>query len=54
MISFHRTYSDFMRFKRKNDVELSEILAGSQSFLVDINSKNVQKRFNLRYLADAL
>ncbi len=52
MISFHKSYSDFSRFKMEHDMELSDVITESRSFLVEINPKIALKPFHLKYLAE--
>ncbi len=52
-ISLHNSYSEFVEFKRKNFAEYSEIIAESQSFIVDINPGIIIKPFHFKYLAKA-
>jgi DNA-binding Lrp family transcriptional regulator len=51
-ISFHKNYTDFAKFVRKHDSELSDFIVESQTFIADINSETVMKPFHFEYLAD--
>jgi len=53
MISFHKSYSDFVRFKTTHDMELSDIITESRSFLVEVDPKIAVKPFHLKYLSEA-
>jgi DNA-binding Lrp family transcriptional regulator len=52
-ISFHKSYSDYVEFMKKHNSEFSNLLVDSQSFIADINPKNIRKPLHLKYLADA-
>lgn len=53
-ISLHKSYPEFVRFKKEHDDELRDLLIDSESFIVDINPNTILKSFHLKYLADAL
>jgi len=50
-VSLHKSYSDYMKCKRKHDSELGDVLDESQTFIVDIEGI-IEKPFHLKYLAD--
>jgi DNA-binding Lrp family transcriptional regulator len=50
-ISFHRSYSDFADFKRRHDLENSEIISESQTFIVDLHPGLIGKPLHFKYLA---
>jgi len=50
-ISLHQSFSDFAKFTRAQDSELSEWIIESQTFNVDLNPGMVIKPFHLKYLA---
>jgi DNA-binding Lrp family transcriptional regulator len=52
VVSVHTSYSDYVKFKNEHDSEFREVLADTQSFLVDLNPKTTLKPFHLKYLAD--
>lgn len=52
VVSLHTSYSDYVRFKNEHDDEFGEILADTQSFLVDLNPKTTLKPFHVKYLAE--
>ncbi len=52
-VSLHRSYSDFARFKRNHDMELSHMITESESFVADMNPRVVVKPLSLKYLANA-
>jgi len=52
MISFHKSYSDFVKFKTEHDMELSDIILESRSFIMEVDPKIAIKPFHLKYLAD--
>jgi len=52
MISFHKSYSDFVRFKTAHDMELSDIITESRSFIVEVDPKIAVKPFHLKYLSE--
>jgi len=51
-VSLHKSYSDFARFMRKHDSELSDNLTESQSFTADLSPDTVRKPFHFKYLAE--
>jgi DNA-binding Lrp family transcriptional regulator len=51
-ISFHKSYSDFMTFIRSHDMDLSDLIIESQSFIADLNPGIVMKPFHFKYLAN--
>jgi DNA-binding Lrp family transcriptional regulator len=51
-VSFHKDYSDFTKFMRKHNSELSDFLIESQSFIADINPTTVVKPFHFKYLSE--
>jgi len=53
-VSFHKSYSEYAKFKRTHDLELSKLLINSESFIVSINSPTILKPFHLKYLAEAV
>jgi len=50
-VSLHKSYSEFVRFKREHDDELRDTVTDSQSLIVDISPKTILKTFHLKYLA---
>lgn len=52
-VSLHKGYSDFAKFIRKHDSELSDFLIESQTFIIDINPGVIVKPFHFTYLAKA-
>jgi len=52
MVSVHRSYSDYLRFKAEHNEELGEYLADAQSFIMELDPNTALKPFNLSYLAD--
>jgi len=54
IVSLHSSYSDYAAFKRKHDLELSDLIVESKSFIVSIASAIALKPFHLKYLAEAL
>lgn len=52
MISFHKSYSDFVKFKTAHDMELAGIITESRSFLVEVDPTIAVKPFHLKHLAD--
>lgn len=52
-ISLHKSFSDFAKFMRKHDSELSDYLIESQSFTTDLSPEVNVKPFHLKYLAEA-
>jgi len=54
IVSFHKSYTDYANFKRKHDLELSDLVTESKSFLVSIAAATDLKPFHLKYLAEAL
>jgi DNA-binding Lrp family transcriptional regulator len=51
-VSFHKSYSDFVKFMREHNREFSDLLIDTQSFIADINPTTIRKPFHLKYLAD--
>lgn len=51
-VSLHKSYSEFVRFKKEHDDELRNLVTDSQSLIIDINPKTILKTFHLKYLAD--
>jgi DNA-binding Lrp family transcriptional regulator len=52
VVSVHTSYSDYAKFRNEHDSEFGEVLADTQSFLVDLDPKTTLKPFNVKYLAD--
>lgn len=52
-ISLHKNYSDFAKFIRKHDSELSEVITESRSFVADMHAATIVKSFHFKYLAKA-
>jgi DNA-binding Lrp family transcriptional regulator len=50
-LSIHKSYSGYMKFKRKHDSELGNVVDESQTHVVDLEGI-VEKPFHLKYLAD--
>ena len=50
-VSLHKSFSDFARFIRAQDSELSDWIIESQTFHTNLNPGLVIKPFNLKYLA---
>jgi DNA-binding Lrp family transcriptional regulator len=51
IVSVHENYSDFAKFMRENESELSDLTIESQSFRADLTPGLVIKPFHLKYLA---
>ena len=51
-VSLHECYSDYAEFMRALDSELSDVVAETQSFQIDLSPGVVIKPFNLKYLAN--
>jgi len=52
-VSLHKSYSDYMKFKRKHDSELGDIVDDTQTFITDIDPGFIVKPFHFKYLADS-
>lgn len=52
VVSIHASYSDYVKFKNEHDSEFGDVLADTQSFLLDLNPKTTLKPFHVKYLAD--
>ena len=52
-ISLHQSFSDYAKFIRDQDSELSEWIIESQTFHADLNPGMAIKPFHLKYLAKA-
>jgi DNA-binding Lrp family transcriptional regulator len=50
-VSLHKSFSDFAKFIRAQDSELSDWIIESQTFHTNLNPGLVIKPFNLKYLA---
>ncbi len=53
-VSFHRSYSEYAKFKRMHDAEFSDFIAKSESYLVSVASSETLKPFHLNYLAEVV
>lgn len=51
-VSLHKNYTGFAQLKRKHDMELSSLIAKSESFIADMNPRVVLKPFHLKYLEE--
>jgi DNA-binding Lrp family transcriptional regulator len=51
-VSFHKTYSEFMKFTSKHNSELSEFIIDCQSFISNISPTTIRKPFHLKYLSE--
>lgn len=54
MISFHKSYSEFVEFKRQHDIDLCKVFSECRSFIADLNPGTILKPFHLKYLAEAI
>jgi len=52
VVSLHKNYSDYVKFKAEHDNEFAEYLAGTQSFIIEVDPDTALKPFSLSYLAD--
>jgi len=52
VVSLHRSYSDYAKFKAEHDKEFAEYLADTQSFLLQADPATALKPFNLSYLSE--
>lgn len=52
-VSLHKSYSEFVQFKREHDTQFSDMIMESASFIADMNPQVIVKPLNLGYLADA-
>jgi len=50
-ISLHENYTDFAKFKRTQESELSNLIMETQSFQIDLKSESAIKPFNLKYVS---
>lgn len=50
-VSLHENYTDFAKFKRTQESELSDLIVESQSFQADLKSELAIKPFHLKYVA---
>lgn len=50
-ISLHKNYSDFTKFIKRHDSELSAYVSESQSFVANMNPELIVKSFHFKYLA---
>jgi len=53
VISFHRNYTDFLKFLTETRTEWAEYLTDIQTFIVTVKGGLVFKPFSLKYLASA-
>lgn len=51
-VSFHKSYSDFLTFKRNLDTERSDFISESQSFIAVTDPKSIMKPLHFKYLAE--
>ena len=54
IISFHRSYSNFIEFIKKHNSDFSEFLIDSQSFISNMDPANIRKPFHLKYLSEII
>jgi len=52
LVSLHKSYSDYAKFKAEHDKEFAEYLADTQSFLFEADPATALKPFNLSYLSE--
>ncbi len=52
LLSLHKSYSDYVKFKAEHDKEFAEYLADTQSFIMEVDPATALKPFNPSYLAD--
>jgi DNA-binding Lrp family transcriptional regulator len=52
-VSLHENYTDFAKFKRTQESELSDLIVESQSFQADLKSGLAIKPFHLKYVANS-
>jgi len=52
MVSLHKSFSDYAKFKADHNKEFGEYIADTNSFIMEVNSDTALKPFNLSYLAD--
>jgi len=51
-VSIHESYSDYMKFKRKHDSELGDLIDESQTFISHLDRESIAKPLHLKYLAE--
>lgn len=51
-ISFHKSYSSYASFMRKQEEELSNLITESETFHTDLRTGNSIKSFHLKYLSE--
>jgi DNA-binding Lrp family transcriptional regulator len=54
VVSFHKSYSDFIEFIKKHNSEFSGLLIDCQSFISNIDPTTVRKPFHLKYLSEII
>jgi len=52
MVSLHKSFSDYTKFKAEHNKEFGECIADTNSFIMEVNTDTALKRFDLSYLAD--
>lgn len=50
-ISLHENYTQFAKFKRTQESELSNVISETQSFHIDLKEESAIKPFNLKYIS---
>lgn len=53
LVSLHKSYSDYVKFKSEHDKEFGEYLADTQSFIIEVDPATALKPFSLSYLANS-
>ena len=51
-ISFHKNFSDYAAFMRKQEEDLSDLIIESETFHADLNNGESIKPFHLKYLSE--
>jgi len=52
MVSLHKSFSDYAKFKAQHNTEFAEYIADTNSFIMEVDTNTALKPFNLSYLAD--
>lgn len=52
-VSFHKSYSDFAKFKKDLNTEAGDFITESESFIALTSPKTVMKPFHFKYLSQA-
>ena len=52
IVSFHKDYDDYTRFMHEYALDWGEIISSFESFMTNLKSEFIMRKFDLTYLAD--